>query len=114
MLDNKLIRSLAINNYMDKEIDKKKVFWLIFLILLFPCVFKSFVVNINKVTTSIKTYNDYRLLINDLNKENHKLEKDISYYSSKEGIKTLVKEQLYRVENGESIYRFKQSKSVNE
>ena len=91
---------------INKVKDLKVLYWfLIFCLLLVPLT-HSFFLNINKLIKSFITYNDYKKLIGDLCIDNRKLVSKVKFYNSSQGIKTLIKDRLNKVEEGELLIKF--------
>ncbi|GEM_PF-2906451 len=86
----------------------KFYYWfLIFTLLFFP-LSKSFIVNMEKAIKSMLTYNQCKSLVDDLSVQNQKLSDKVEYYKTTKGIKSLIKERLNKVEDGEIIVRYSQ------
>ena len=84
----------------------KFYYWfLIFTLLFFP-LSKSFIVNMEKIIKSMLTYNQCKSLVDDLSDQNQKLSDKVEYYKTTKGIKSLIKEKLNKVEEGEIIIRY--------
>lgn len=90
------------------SLDWKFYYWfLIFALLFFP-LSKSFIVNMEKIIKSMLTYNQCKSLVGDLSAQNQNLSDKVEYYKSTKGIKSLIKERLNKVEEGEIIVRYSQ------
>lgn len=87
--------------------DVKIFYWFIIFSMLFVPVSNSFIVNIKKLVKSLIANNSYNKLHNDLSAENNKLISKLKYYESPEGLKSLVKDRLNKVEDGELLIKFK-------
>ncbi len=88
---------------------KKQIFWMIFFLLLFMPITKSFFVNINKLVKSVRANTEYKKMLIDLDSENKKLKNKVRYYKTNRGMKTLIKERLNKVEEGEVLIKFDES-----
>jgi hypothetical protein len=92
--------------------DKKQTFWmLIFLLFLLP-ITNSFFVNINKLVKSVIANKEYKKMLVDLDYDNKKLKNKVRYYKTSHGIKTLIKERLNKVEDGELLIKFDEPKNM--
>lgn len=98
---------------MKKNNDFKIYFWFIIFSLLFLPVSHSFIVNFQKLFSCFIANNAYNKLESQLSTENNKLISKLKYYESVQGLKTLVKDRLNKVEEGELIIRFKDKKDKN-
>ena len=90
--------------------DKYFLFWFtVFILFLVPLV-NSFCVNLREIIHSLVINNQYKGMLDKLYLENEKLSHKMEYYKTNEGIKTLIKERLDKVEEGEYLVRFRESK----
>lgn len=85
----------------------KSFYWFIIFSMLFIPISNSFVVNIKKLIKSLIANNSYNKLHTELSAENNKLFNKLKYYESSEGLKSLVKDRLNKVEDGELLIKFK-------
>lgn len=85
--------------------DLKIIFWSVFFALLFIPLTNSFVVNLKKLVSSITTNSAYKELLSKLNTEKKDLDHKVRYYESKDGLKSLIKDRLNKVEDGELLIR---------
>lgn len=93
-----------------KIINKYFLFWFaVFVLFLVPLV-NSFCVNLRKIIHSLVVNNQYKCMLDKLYLENKKLSHKMEYYKTNEGIKTLIKERLDKVEKGEYLVRFREDK----
>jgi hypothetical protein len=65
----------------------------------------SFFVNSKNVIKSYRVNTDRKELLKRLSDENRRLDRKLDFYKSKEGQKSLIKEKLHRVEEGEVIIK---------
>ena len=89
-------------------------FWLIFLCLLFVPITNSFVVNIKKLCLSCNDNNKFQQVQNTLISENKKLIHKLKYYKTVQGLKTLAKERLNKVEDRELLIKFNDNGKVKD
>lgn len=57
--------------------------------------------------------NEYKSILNSLTTQNTDLSKKVEYYKTSTGIKNLTKERLNKVDKGEIIIKFENSKMAN-
>lgn len=82
------------------------MYWfLVFTLLLVP-VTKSFFVNLNKLIKTIITSVEYQKAFDVLREEKKYLSTKVKNYQSTEGLKSLIKDRLDRVEKGELLIKF--------
>lgn len=91
--------------------DLRFIFWIIILLLLFIPVTNSFLVNIKHLLSTSVSNNEYKELISKLTAEKRDLDHKVKYYESKDGLKTLIKERLNKVEEGELLIKLSQKMS---
>lgn len=85
----------------------EKYYWYLIFVLLFVPLTNSFVTNLQKMVKSVITYNQYKSLRQELFNENMELNSKLEYYKTPVGIKSLIKDRLNKVEEGEVIVKFK-------
>lgn len=85
--------------------DYKLVYWLVIFSLLFIPISNSFFVVIKKTIKSVISYKNYKSTLNELKHESEMLSNEVKYYKSSQGIKSLVKERLNKVEEGELLIK---------
>lgn len=84
----------------------KLIYWLAMLCLSIPLLVKSFVVNLKNVVNSMRENKLRKEVVIKLKEDNQELYKKLKHYQSEEGIKSLVKDKLYRVEKDELIIKY--------
>ena len=97
---------------MKKKFSFQFYFWFIFFSLLFIPVANSFIVNIKKLYVSYIDNIRFKQVQSSLICENKKLIHKLKDYKSIHGLKTLTKERLNKVEDGESLIKFNNDVSV--
>ncbi len=106
-MDIKIMKFLDPTNFPDLKL----LFWtLIFSLLFFP-ISNSFFVNVNKLVKSVIANKEYKEMLIDLDSENKVLKNKVRYYNTSQGIKTLIKERLNKVEDGEVLIKFNDGSS---
>ena len=93
-------------NLQKKYVDLKNIFWFVIFSLLFIPIVNSFIVNLNKLVKSVLANNYYKTNLYKLYNDNELLRKKVKFYKSPQGIRTLVKERLNKVEEGEIVIKF--------
>lgn len=91
---------LKINNW-------KRYFWIFIVLLLIVPVTNSLFVNLKKITSVLSDYSRHKFLLNALEMQNERLSNKLKFYKTEHGMKTLIKERLNKVEEGELIIRFR-------
>ena len=90
------------------------IFWFVIFALFLIPLSNSFLANISKIVNSIIINNQYKSTLNELYKKNDKLTNKVRYYESLHGLKTLIKDRLNKVEDGEILIKFnKQSMDLD-
>lgn len=84
-------------------------FWFVIFSSLFIPFANSFFVNVKKLTNSLYTNNNYKNMLTKVEQENKTLSKRVRYYDSPKGLKSLIKDKLNKVEEGESLIKFDDS-----
>lgn len=87
--------------------NREKYYWYLIFVLLSIPLTNSFVTNLQKMIKSVMTYNQYKSLRQELFNENMELNSKLEYYKTPVGIKSLIKDRLNKVEEGEVIVKFK-------
>ncbi|MBI2996817.1 MAG: hypothetical protein HYY52_08965 [Candidatus Melainabacteria bacterium] len=91
---------------MKKNNDCKIIYWLIIFSLFIIPVTNGFFVSIRNLVKGLIANYEYKLLLSQLNNENKDLQDKIRYYNSTQGLKTLIKDRLNKVEEGELLIKF--------
>lgn len=94
-----------------ESLDLKLVFWMLIFSLFFLPIANSFFVNINKLVKSVIANKEYKEMLIDLDSDNKRLRNKVKYYKTSQGVKTLIKERLNKVEDGEVLIKFDDTKS---
>ncbi|OGI20580.1 MAG: hypothetical protein A3B68_05930 [Candidatus Melainabacteria bacterium RIFCSPHIGHO2_02_FULL_34_12] len=90
---------------------KRFYFWFLISALLFLPICNSFLVNIQKLLLSVNENKRYRQILGTLNDENIKLSNKVRYYQTENGIKTLIRDRLNKVEKDEVLIKI-QNKNI--
>lgn len=98
-------------NIQEERLDLKLVFWMLVFSLLFLPIANSFFVNINKLVKSVIANKEYKEMLIDLDTDNKRLKNKVKYYKTSQGVKTLIKERLNKVEDGEVLIKFDNAKN---
>ena len=91
---------------MLKNNDLKVLYWLIIFSLLFIPITNSFFVSIKKLIRNLVANSEYTMMLNQLDNENKELTDRIKSYKTSQGLKTLIKDRLNKVEKGELLIKF--------
>lgn len=91
---------------MNKNKKLRFIFWMTIFSLFFLPVVNSFVVNLNNVVKLLIANTQYADILYNLNNENKNIKSNIEYYKTSEGLKSLVKGRLHKVEKGEILIEF--------
>lgn len=91
---------------MIKELNYKQAFWVLFVCLLFVPVTNTFFVNLSKIITCFKDNYIYKSSLNELIGENINIQSKVRYYKSSDGFKSLVKDRLEKVDDGEILIKY--------
>ena len=83
----------------------KKYYWFLVFSLLLSSVTNSFLINVNNLVKGLVSNYRYKLIMHKLCLDNQRLSKKVEYYKTSSGIKSLVKERLHKVEDGELIIK---------
>ena len=92
--------------------DSKLIYWFFVFLLLFIPVTNTFCVNVNKLFKIIASNNKYKHRVCELNSENQNLNNKVKYIKTKQGLKSLIKDRLDKVEDGEVIVRFSEGDNL--
>lgn len=82
------------------------VYWFVIFTLFLIPVTNSFFGNIDRLVKSIASGVEYHKSLDVLVQEKKQLSSKVRNYHTTEGLKTLIKDRLNRVEKGESIIKF--------
>lgn len=86
--------------------DWKSIYWFVILLLLLLPLTNSFIKSVETIVKSVILNNEYKNILGNLLEDNIALNKKIKYYKTTKGMKSLVKERLNKVEEGEIIIKF--------
>ena len=86
--------------------DSKLIYWFVIFSLLLIPAFNGFCKSINSLVKSNISSYEYRQIVSGLEDNNKILKSQIKYYKSDKGLKTIVKERLNKVEEGEILIKF--------
>ena len=84
----------------------KQVFWVAFFGLLFIPITNTFFVNLGKLVKCFINNYIYKSSLNELIGENNNLQNKVRYYKTTAGLKSLVKERLEKVDDGEILIKY--------
>lgn len=84
----------------------KTIFWFVIFALFLIPVSNSFLVNVSKIVNSVIINNQYKSVLSELYKKNDKLTNKVRYYETLHGLRTLIKDRLNKVEDGEILIKF--------
>lgn len=90
-----------------KKKDWKFYYWCFIVTLLIFPITNSFFIGLTKLVKLAMINNQYKSLVDHLSNENETLQSKVEYYMTASGIKSLIKERLNKVEDGEVIVKFK-------
>ena len=88
--------------------NKIKLFWTIFWVLLLAPVTKSFFINVNLMIKGYVINNQYVNLFQEILAENNNLKNKVKYYSTPNGYRSLIKERLEKLDDGEILIKYKE------
>ena len=88
------------------QFNYKQVFWATFFCLLFIPITNTFFVNLNKLIKCFINNYTYKSSLNELIGENNNLRSKVRYYKTTSGFKSLVKERLEKVDDGEILIKY--------
>lgn len=84
----------------------KQLYWIVIFMLLLIPLGNSVLSSTKNLTKSISVNHKRKILLEKLVKENNKINRKVTYYMSSDGQKSLVKEKLNKVEDGELLIKF--------
>ena len=84
----------------------KQVFWALFFCLLFVPITNTFFVNLSKLVKCFINNYTYKSFLCHLIGENSNLNNKVKYYKTQDGFKTLIKERLEKVDDGEILIKY--------
>ena len=91
---------------MFPKINYKQAFWAIFFCLLFTPITNTFFVNLSKIIKCFINNYIYKSTLNELIGENNSLKSKVRYYKTTSGFKSLIKERLEKVDDGEILIKY--------
>ena len=89
-----------------RYINYKQVFWVTFFCLLFVPITNTFFVSLSKVIKSFINNYTYKSSLNELIGENDYLQSKVRYYKTTAGVKSLIKDRLEKVDDGEILIKY--------
>ncbi len=84
----------------------KQAFWVAFFCLLFIPITNTFFVNLGKLVKCFVNNYIYKSSLNELIGENNNLKSKVRYYKTTDGFKSLIKERLEKVNDGEILIKY--------
>lgn len=87
------------------------MYWFIIFSLLLIPITNSFFIGVKRLVQSFVINYERKGAVSKLTNENQEIRNKIEYYKSSKGIKTLVKDRLNKVDEGEIIIKFDKEKS---
>ncbi len=84
----------------------KQAFWAVFFCLLFIPITNTFFVNLSKLIKCFINNHIYKNSLNELIGENNNLKGKVRYYKTTDGFKSLIKERLEKVDEGEILIKY--------
>ena len=91
---------------MFPKINYKQAFWAVFFCLLFAPITNTFFVNLSKIIKCFINNYIYKSTLNELIGENNNLKSKVRYYKTTSGFKSLIKERLEKVDDGEILIKY--------
>ena len=91
---------------MFPNLNYKQSFWAIFFCLLFIPITNSFFVNLSKLVKCLINNYIYKSSLDELIGENNNLKSKVRYYKTTAGFKSLIKERLEKVDDGEILIKY--------
>ena len=91
---------------MVPKINYKQAFWTAFFCLLFIPITNTFFVNLSKLIKCFINNYIYKSSLNELIGENNNLKTKVRYYKTTSGFKSLIKERLEKVDEGEILIKY--------
>ena len=88
------------------QLNYKQVFWVVFFCLLFIPITNTFFVNLSRVIKCFINNYMYKSSLSELISENNNLKNKVRYYNTTAGFKSLVKERLEKVDDGEILIKY--------
>ena len=89
-----------------REFNYKQTFWVLFFALLFIPITNTFFVNLSKIINCFINNHTYKSSLNELVGENNSLQSKVRYYKTSDGFKSLTKERLEKVDDGEILIKY--------
>ena len=89
-----------------RYINYKQAFWVVFFCLLFIPITNTFFVSLSKLIKSFINNYAYKSSLNELIGENDYLKSKVRYYKTTAGVKSLIKERLEKVDDGEILIKY--------
>ena len=89
-----------------REFNYKQTFWVLFFGLLFIPITNTFFVNLSKIIKCFINNYTYKSSLSELIGENNKLKSKVRYYKTMAGFKSLIKERLEKVDDGEILIKY--------
>lgn len=83
----------------------KFYYWFVFFLLLLIPATNSFFTSIKSVNNSYISNANQKMFLSRLTYENNRLNRKVKYYKTSEGAKSLVKDRLEMVEDGEVLIK---------
>ncbi len=81
-------------------------FWALFFCLLFIPITNTFIVNLSKLVRCFINNYAYKSSLHQLIGENNTLKNKVNYYRTKDGYKSLIKERLEKLDDGEILIKY--------
>ena len=85
--------------------DWKFIYWFVIFSLLFVPIFNSFCKNLQSLIKCNLTNKEYKTILDKLKSDNKRLSSKVRYYKTQEGLKSVIKERLNKVEDGEVLIK---------